>query len=59
MGAMLCEKFELVVEHELTEDPDDSDVTDSAGRAPGQGTQAEQELWNDPEKLDQIQKPYQ
>lgn len=57
MGAILKEKFDLVVEDELTKDPDESGskVTDSAGRKPGQGTQSERELWNDPERLEDIQ----
>lgn len=61
LGRILVEKFKLVIENELTEDPDDSDseITDSAGRKPGQGTRHEREAWNDPEKLEQIQKPYQ
>lgn len=57
LGRILVEKFELVIENELTDDPDssDSEVTDSAGRKPGQGTQHEKELWNDPERLEDIQ----
>ena len=59
MGAMLYQKFELVVEDELTADSDDSESGVSSGPKPGTGTRAEQELWNDPEKREQIQSPYQ
>lgn len=58
MGSMLYQKFELVVENELTADPDD-DGAGQSGPNPGQGTAAERELWNNPEKREQIQKPYQ